>query len=260
VDSPHKARFAFPELKVQLRSQRKENERIEKAREEIEAYKKRNDTEAIKDLPNPDSEEWSDFDSSTALAEGSLALHDLFTYAATNYKMKKFQTQLGGAKPLGLRINPPDHERSDAMAGSQDDKTVMLLTLELVCKGQDGKIDKKNLVEGRIAETDEFKNGMPNPIVKEREQFGRATVGLDPPPPYDICAVDLGLLMSILMSSDLQSCVLCRPLTASRYKRRRQQQREIMINLRLFFIISSNSSVGNNDYSQWIRTTARRVN
>ena len=180
VDSPNEARFAFPELKVQLRSQRKETERVEKAREEIEAYKKRNDTEAVKCLPNPDvpnpDAPWSDFDSATAVAEGSLALHDLFTYAATNYKMKKFQTQLGGAKPLGLRINPPDHERSEGMAGSQDDKTVMLLTLELVCQGQDPKIDKKDLTEGRVTQSDEFKHGMPNPIAKEREQFSRATV------------------------------------------------------------------------------------
>lgn len=176
MDSPHKARTAFPELKVQVRSQRKENERKEKAREDLEAHRKRNDTAAMQYLPDPDSPEWSDFDSATCLAEGSLALHDLFIYAATNYKMKKFQTQLGGPKPLGIRMYPPDHERNDGMAGGQDDQTMVLLTLELVCQGQDDKLDRKNLDEGRISTQDEFKNGMPNPSAKEREQFGRATV------------------------------------------------------------------------------------
>ena len=140
--------------------------------------------------PDPDGRVRGDMSSAVARLEAEVARLQPMRVALDELQAAKVQlqaaerraampagqTQLGGAKPLGLRINPPDHERSEGMAGSQDDKTVMLLTLELVCQGQDPKIDKKDLTEGRVTQSDEFKHGMPNPIAKEREQFSRATV------------------------------------------------------------------------------------
>ena len=64
-----------------------------KAREDIANAKNRlpePDQQALAILPDTDSTEgktaWPKLDTNSALAEGTLALHDLFTYAATNYK------------------------------------------------------------------------------------------------------------------------------------------------------------------------------
>merc|ERR1711907_153941 len=96
-------------------------------------------------LPNPDEEDaWPLLDSETALAEGVLALHDLFTAADTNYKLKRDNTRLGEEKPLRLQMRATNQDGN--MQSSEDDKTIMLLTLELAC-GSEGSDDRVSILQ-----------------------------------------------------------------------------------------------------------------
>merc|ERR1711998_724357 len=85
VPPAYHARFAFPELKIQLRSHRKEREREAAAQKAFDEAKAEGDG---KEKPMPNPKNLPPLDQSTAIAEGTLALHDLFTAADTNYKLK----------------------------------------------------------------------------------------------------------------------------------------------------------------------------
>lgn len=168
VPPAYQARFAFPELKIQLRSQRKEDERIQKAQDEWDAAT----PDVQQTLQNP--QKLPALDSATALAEGTLALHDLFTAADTNYKLKRDNTRLGEEKPLRLQMRASSSDAPNMQL--DDDKTIMLLTLELAC-GTTGKVDRANeLKEGQVTEGMKTTSRDPN----NREHFQRPTRSNNP--------------------------------------------------------------------------------
>merc|ERR550514_1037625 len=107
---------------------------------------------------------------SHAVASGTLALHDLFTAAETNFKLGKKRTELGKDRPLRLQMRAATSEPMppDAMDA---DKTIMLLSLELRAPDGSGEV----FVQGPV------ECGMATPKLNEHghshEPFERAPCG-----------------------------------------------------------------------------------
>jgi len=159
------ARFAFPELKIQLRSEKKHQQFREKLQKEYDE-KKAEGKGAEKLLPNP-ADKIPMLDHASSLAEGTLALHDLFTAADTNFKLKKEKTTLGEERPLRLQMRPVGSDGVPPPDG-ESDKTIMLLTLELASGSK-----AEDIEDGRVL--DGMSTG--NKDAAEREAFNRAACG-----------------------------------------------------------------------------------
>lgn len=176
VPPAYQARFAFPELKIQLRSQKKEDEREKKAQDEWDAAS----PDVRKTLPDlSNGGKLPQLDSATALAEGTLALHDLFTAADTNYKLKRDNTRLGEEKPLRLQMRASISDAPNMQL--EDDKTIMLLTLELACGTVGKEKDRVNELEyGPVKTGMKTTSRDPN----NREHFQRPACSNSPPCNY----------------------------------------------------------------------------
>jgi len=92
--------------------------------------------------------------------------------------MKKYDTQLGAEKPLRLQMRACGDQTRE-MGQTDDDKTQMLLTLELTCGGNDKSQKVHLLQDGRVQPDPKDRTGkahwMPNPKKEEQEEFNRAT-------------------------------------------------------------------------------------